>query len=255
MTGLGRGVRAIPDSLFALFFPALCRLCRQPIEKFSLVPVCADCLQAVRPYEGLECVKCGLFLRTPQVLHGTVYCGLCRREAFLFEQARSFGRYEGILRDLIQCLKYDGFRPLARPLGRHLIDAARRLATDSFDLVLPVPLHSRRQRLRGFNQSALLAAQLAKLCSMPMGSDDCVRVRDTPPQTGLRAAERRKNVAGAFHVPFPQRVRSRRVLLVDDVMTTGATANSCTRVLLEAGAEAVSVVTLARVHPGNRDVL
>ena len=107
----------------------------------------------------------------------------------------------------------------------------------------------------GFNQAALLAAQLSKIYGIPLAAEDCVRVRDTPPQTGLRAAERRKNVAGAFHVPFPQRVKSRRVLLIDDVLTTGATANSCARALLDAGAEGVWVATLARVHSRNIDVL
>ena len=189
------------------------------------------------------------------MLHQTVLCGLCRRGAFAFEQARSFGWYEGTLRGLIQSLKYDGVRPLAMPLGEHLADATAKLDSKEFDLILPVPLHSKRQRRRGFNQATLLAQQVSKCVEVPVGARDCVRVRDTPPQTGLRAAERRKNMAGAFHVPSPQRVKSRRVLLVDDVLTTGATANSCARSLLEAGAEAVWVVTLARVYPRGGDVL
>jgi ComF family protein len=250
-----KAARAVPGSLFALFFPALCRVCHQPIPLFTAVPVCTDCLQSAKPYEGLECAKCGLFLEGPTLLHGTVFCGLCRRGAFAFEQARSFGWYEGTLRTLIHCLKYDGFRPLGKPLGRHLASAARRLDAASFDLALPVPLHAKRQRRRGFNQAALLAAELAKIYGIPVAADDCVRVRDTRPQTGLRAAERRKNVARAFHVPFPQRVKSRRVLLIDDVLTTGATANSCASALLDAGAEGVWVTTLARVHSGNIDVL
>ena len=136
-----------------------------------------------------------------------------------------------------------------------MASVTRRLDARSFDLALPVPLHAKRQRRRGFNQAALLAAELSKIFGIPVAADDCVRVRDTRPQTGLRAAERRKNVARAFHVPFPQRVKSRRVLLIDDVLTTGATANSCASALLDAGAEGVWVTTLARVHSGNIDVL
>src|SRR5262249_39248630 len=154
-----------------------------------------------------------LFLNGPAPLHGTMLCGLCRREAFAFEEARSFGYYEGTLRRVIQCLKYDGYRPMAKPLARHLAEAVGRLHATSFDLMLPVPLHVKRQRHRGFNQSELLAARLSMLCAIPMAAEDCVRVRDTPPQTGLRAAERRKNVAGAFHVPSPGRVKGRRLLL------------------------------------------
>jgi ComF family protein len=250
-----RSARQVPDSLFALFFPVLCRLCQQPIESFTSAPVCQDCLQSVRPYAGLECEKCGQFLNGPAVLHGTAWCGLCRRGAFVFEKARSLGWYEGRLRDLIHLLKYDGFRPLSKPLGRILAGKLRGLESESFDLILPVPLHSNRQRRRGFNQSALLAGELSKICGIRAGSKDCVRVRDTPPQTGLRAAQRRKNVEGAFHVPRPLGVQQRRVLLVDDVLTTGATANSCARALLDAGAQGVWVVTLARVHPRNVGVL
>ncbi len=196
-----------------------------------------------------------MFLDGPAALHGTGQCGYCRRGVFVFEQARSIGWYEGNLRELIHLLKYDGFRPLSKPLGRILAGKIPEPEGAAFDLVLPVPLHSNRQRRRGFNQSALLAEELSKIYRIPAGSKDCVRVRDTPPQTGLRAAERRKNVEGAFHVPRPQGVQGRRVLLVDDVLTTGATANSCSRALLEAGAKGVWVATLARVHPRKVDVL
>jgi ComF family protein len=178
-----------------------------------------------------------------------------RRDEFAFAQARSFASYEGTLRALIQRLKYDGFRPLAKPLGRFLAEAAQRLERQSFDVLVPVPLHPRRERRRGFNQAFLLAAQVSRLRKIPLAAGDCVRVRDTPPQTGLRAAERRKNVAGAFHVPKPQRVRDCRVLLVDDVLTTGATAHACALALREAGAAGVWVATLARAHPAQVDVL
>jgi len=186
---------------------------------------------------------------------GAVQRDTDRRDEFAFAQARSFASYEGTLRALIQRLKYDGFRPLAKPLGRFLAEAARRLERQSFDVLVPVPLHPRRERGRGFNQAFLLAAQVSRLRKIPLAAGDCVRVRDTPPQTGLRAAERRKNVAGAFHVPKPQRVRGRRVLLVDDVLTTGATAHACALALRDAGAAGVWVATLARAHPAQVDVL
>ncbi len=204
-----------------------------------------------------------MFLRGAAVLQETLHCGLCLQGAFVFEQARSFGRYEGVLRSLIHHLKYDGFRPLARPLGTYLANTVQRLDAPFFDLVLPVPLHAKRQRRRGFNQAALLAAALsaelsevrAKVRGIRVSAEDCVRMRDTRPQTGLRAPERRKNVDGAFEVPRPERVHSRRLLLVDDVITTGATVNACAQALLDAGARSVSVVTLARAHPEDADVL
>ena len=245
--------RSVCDSLFTLLFPVQCRICEQPLEVFTAAPVCSDCLKSPQPYQGIECARCGRFLPNAMGLHGTPHCAACRRNAFAFEQARSFGGYEGTLRALIQRLKYSGYRPLAKPLGRFLAEAARRLEEKSFDVLVPVPLHPRRQRQRGFNQAALLAQQVSRFLNIPLGAKDCVRVRDTPPQTGLRAAERRKNVAGAFHVPEPQRVRGRRVLLIDDVLTTGATAHACAQALRAAGARGVWVGTLARAHPAQVD--
>lgn len=253
---LGRSAR---DSLFTLLFPVSCRICEQPLDVFTAAPVCPDCLEAPQPYSGTECARCGRFLGGGAALHGTPHCSMCRRGAarrdeFAFVQARSFASHEGTLRALIQRLKYDGYRPLAKPLGRFLAEAVRRLDQQSFDVLVPVPLHRRRERGRGFNQAALLAVHLSRLRNLPLAANDCVRVRDTPPQTGLRAAERRKNVAGAFHVPQPQRVRGRRVLLVDDVLTTGATAHACAQALRDAGARGVWVATLARAHPAQIDV-
>jgi competence protein ComFC len=217
--------------------------------------VCESCLAAVRGYDGAECARCGLFLSAVTTLHGSALCGLCRRKAFAFQQARSFGWYDGALREVIHCLKYDGFRPLAGTLAAHLGSAIARLEQKEFDLILPVPLHRKRERRRGFNQSALLAQHLAKRTGLPFGRKDCVRVRDTRPQTGLRAAERRKNVSGAFEVPDEKSVEDRRVLLIDDVLTTGATANACASALVAAGAAGVWVATLARVHRADLDVL
>jgi len=196
-----------------------------------------------------------MFLEDPARLHGTALCGYCRRGVFRFERARSFGYYEGALREILQHYKYRGLRPLARPLGQRLAQTLERLQGGTWDLVLPVPLHRNRERQRGFNQAGLLAEQVGKLSGIRMGGKDCVRVRDTPPQAGLRAAERRKNVKGAFAVPQPERVRGLRVLLVDDVLTTGATADACARALLEAGARGVAVLTLARARAVSPDII
>jgi ComF family protein len=260
-----RWSRAAADSLFTLLFPAVCKICEQPIEVITAVPVCPDCVNAPKAYSGPECAWCGRFLATETALHGTLHCGVCRRfkadraaaqnETFAFEQARSFASHEGTLRALVQRLKCDGYRPLAKPLGRCLARAAERLSEQSFDLIVPVPLHRKRERQRGFNQAELLAAELARLRHIPLGARDCMRVRDTPPQTGLRRAERRKNVAGAFDVPSPQRVEGKRVLLIDDVLTTGATASSCAQALRQAGAAGVWVATVARANPVQIDVL
>jgi ComF family protein len=251
---LNTAVRALADPVFALLFPSSCRLCKQPIESWTRVPICPACWLTVRPSAGVACTRCGIFLERPALLHGTAYCGVCRRNTFAFEQARSFAWYEGALRDIVVQFKYRGLHPLAKPLASYLAHALDGLDAGPWDLVLPVPLHRRRERHRGFNQAALLAAQIGRLRGIRVAKD-CVRVLDTRPQTGLRRAERRKNVKGAFAVPHPERIRGRRILLVDDVLTTGATADACARALQDAGAKGVWVITLARARAAASDVL
>lgn len=243
------------DPVFSLVFPTRCFSCDLPIKGLTRVPVCDACWDSVRPYTGVECKRCGLYLENESPLHGTGCCGLCRREAFVFQQARSFGWYEGALRKLVQGFKYNTMLPLARPLAEYLRTALLRMEETRFDLILPVPLHRNRERARGFNQARVLAAQLSKLCGVPIGEKDCVRVRDTKPQTGLRAAARRRNVAGAFAVPRMERVRRKKVLLVDDVLTTGATLNACARALTDAQAAGVWALTIARARPASADVV
>jgi ComF family protein len=255
MWPLRRALSALADPLFSLLLPATCRICQQPMESLARAPVCAACWAAARAYQGVECAQCGMFLEQPALLHGTALCALCRRGAFGFDQARSFGWYEGALREIVMQFKYSPIPPLAAPLGNRLAQALLRLDTDRFDLVLPIPLHRNRERQRGFNQAALLAARIGKLIHIRVGGKDCVRVRDTRPQTGLKRAERRANVKGAFAVPRPERIRGKRVLLIDDVLTTGATADSCARALQQAGAEGIWVLTLARARGSSTDIL
>jgi ComF family protein len=145
-------------------------------------------------------------------------------------------------------LKYRGRRRVAGQLVRALLEneAARTLAT-TCDVLVPVPLHPRRRRQRGFNQAALVARELARRTGRPSCEDALVRHRDTASQAGLSAAERRRNVAEAFAVRRPALVAGRVVTLVDDVMTTGATAFACARALHAAGAAEVRMLSLARV--------
>jgi ComF family protein len=252
---LPEAVRILAEPILSLLLPCTCRICQQPMELLSRVPVCRQCWEAVRAYEGAECAQCGMFLERAALLHGTALCALCRRGAFGFDQARSFGCYDGALRDIVALFKYQGIRPLENLLGAYLAQTLGRFNTGSFDLILPVPLHRNRERQRGFNQAGLLAARIGKLRGIAVAGRDCVRVRDTRPQTGLRRAERRKNVKGAFAVPHPERIRGLRVLLVDDVLTTGATADSCARALMDAGAKGVWVLTLARARAASADVI
>jgi ComF family protein len=170
-------------------------------------------------------------------------CALCRGNLQGFDAAYSFGAYEGALRELIHLFKYDRIRTLARPLASHLVSAFPR--EERFDAIVPMPLHWFRRWQRGFNQSALLAREIGRRCGLPV-VHAVRRRRATRPQAGLSNARRRVNVAGAFSPARGRSVRGLRVLLVDDVMTTGATASACARALKNAGASYVAVLALAR---------
>jgi competence protein ComFC len=170
-------------------------------------------------------------------------CALCRLGASGFDSAYCYGSYGGALRRLIHLFKYEGVRPLAAHFGKLMTLALP--IEQRFDLIVPMPLHWWRRWRRGYNQSMLLAKEISRRRKAPVASV-VRRRRATRPQAGLTNAKRRANVAGAFAIKRGIRLDGMRVLLVDDVMTTGATAAACARVLKRAGARQVSVVALAR---------
>jgi ComF family protein len=160
----------------------------------------------------------------------------------------SLGPFEGALRTLVHELKYRGRRRVASRLAEELLAAPGVRALLEGDAVLvPVPLHPRRRRERGFNQSELIARAIARTTGLAVAEGALVRRTDGPPQAGLSAAERRRNVAGAFAVRRRTAVAGRAVVLIDDVWTTGATALACARMLRDAGAAEVRLLAVARV--------
>lgn len=165
-----------------------------------------------------------------------------------FDRARAAVTFDGVARDLVHKLKYADRLDLARPMARLMLQAGADV-TASADLILPVPLHPLRLWRRRFNQAALLGRQLSRATGVPMRTDLLLRSRSTPSQTALGRAERRVNVAGAFALSRTAAIaiEARRILLVDDVYTTGATLDACARVLRRAGAASVDALTFARV--------
>jgi ComF family protein len=163
-----------------------------------------------------------------------------------FDNAYSYGSYEGVLRRLIQLFKYERIDTLAAPLGRFLLNGLPRDLR--FDCLVPVPLHWRRKWSRGFNQAELLARVLGRHTALPVLAKTLQRRRSTQAQAGLSDAERRANTEGAFTVPDKRRpdLSGKHVLLIDDVLTTGATLSAASRALRRAGARRVTVLTVAR---------
>jgi ComF family protein len=236
------------DPVLDLVFPAVCPACACRSDDPAHRPFCHACWSALPLDVGPGCAVCGAPFPG---LDGTLPCDACRRAPPPYAFARAVGAYRDGLRAAIHALKY-GRRPVvATPLGRLL--AARAPAAlpvpagEWAEGLVPVPLHPARLAERGFNQAELLAAPCGAGWRVPVLARALARIRPTRPQTELDADARRANVRDAFAVPRPADVAGRRLLLVDDVLTTGATAGAAARALREAGAAAVGVVILARV--------
>lgn len=237
-------IRKVYTGLFSLIFPDDCRICEKPLEDISRVPVCRACLAEPEPLAAeYFCVQCRAPFRNAFPLDEEGRCALCRRGVRGFDAAYSFGFYEGALRELIHLFKYGRVQTLAKPLGRFLAQALPR--EERFDVIVPMPLHWRKRWQRGFNQAGLLAREISRRVHIPV-THAVRRVRSTGAQAGLTNAKRRQNVSGAFRPRGKRALDGKRVLLIDDVMTTGATAASCARALKMAGARQVILLTLAR---------
>ncbi len=232
------------SSAFSLLFPDECRLCGQPLRQISRVPVCGSCLSAAEPLRAEYCcAQCLMPFANHYPLDERGLCALCRGGHSEFDSTYAFGAYEGALRELILLFKYGRVQALAPPLARLLRRAVPH--EGRFDFIVPMPLHWKRRWWRGFNQAGLLAREISRHTGVP-AMNAARRTRPTAVQAGLGRSARRRNVTGAFSVRRPEAVRGKRILLVDDVMTTGATAAACARTLKRAGAAKVSIVVLAR---------
>ena len=239
--------RQILDGLLNLVYPENCLICSAAITRQRDCGICAHCwnkavtLRIDPPW----CASCGLpfhhLLEDSESL-----CANCILNPPPFSSARSFGYYTGELSSVIQVMKFLGRRSLAEQVSSLLAAAFYRTwSREEFDYVVAVPLHPRRKRERGYNQSELLAQHLARRIALPL-YHGLKRIRSTNPQVGLSNSERIDNVQGAFRCPDSRQVSGKRVLMVDDVMTTGATVASAAQALLEAGAVRVCVLTVAR---------
>ena len=228
-----------------LVFPSFCRLCSRPLGRPGEKVVCRECWEALAPRRGPACVCCGRFF---EGAGGDHVCGRCLERVPPYTLHRSCGRYDGALRDLILLFKYGRVSALGRPLARFAAAAleAEEGLWEGADGLVPVPLHPKRKRERGFNQSQVLARELARIRGLAVVDNGLVKVRNVPPQASLEAAGREANVRGAYTVRRRARVEGRVLVLVDDVFTTGSTLGECGLVLKRAGAREVRALTLAQ---------
>jgi ComF family protein len=245
-------LRGVVAGLLHLAFPTPCHVCRRPLDLSRRSALCGDCWDALERMPPAGCDRCGWPFPAPGAARGAdrPLCQRCRETRDAFAVARAALRYRdgGVARAAILLCKHDGRLGVLRHLSTLLAqEAPADLMLRGWDAVVPVPLHWRRRWRRGFNQADILARAVGRRHGLPVERRCLARVRATPPQHG-DAAARRRNVRGAFAVRRAERIAGRRLLLVDDVFTTGATANACAAALLDAGATAVGVLTLARVE-------
>jgi ComF family protein len=238
-------VTAVLTALAELLFPPLCLTCGQILSERAGHPFCSDCYSGIRFIGAPLCPVCGI----PYPAEGSPdhACGDCLLSKRHVGAARSLGVYKSVLLDAIHAFKYGGNLALGESLGRLMADRDYpSFRIDDYSLIVPVPLHPRRLRQRGFNQSVILARQIARRHGIAMEFRALKRIVDTESQAGLKKEDRRSNIRKAFGMSGPDRVSGKHVLLVDDVYTTGSTLGECARTLLKAGAESVGALTLAR---------
>lgn len=234
----------LSDSLY----PRRCRSCGRSTgcggvmdSKYGFF--CTECASDLSPIKSPFCTVCGMPF--PDGVGFDHPCSDCLSHRTYYHSARSAAVYKGTLKDAVHLYKYIGIQAMHQLLGPLVADAAREFFPDAH-VAAAVPLHRRRLAKRGFNQSLFLAKYAAEGLSIPLSLDGLVRTRYTRPQVDLDPAEREDNVKGAFAVERPDEFKEKRVLLLDDVYTTGATVRECAKVLRKAGAEAVYVLTVAR---------
>lgn len=227
-------VRSLTNEVFDLIFPPVCINCRKVGDI-----LCQNCLTDTPWIDEPICPACGRILAAP-----AESCPICLDHPLPLQQIRAAVAFEGLIPNVVHQMKYNGFFALAQPLADMMIEAWPRWQSD-VDLVMPVPLHPQRQKKRGYNQSDLLVKRFCQRLNLPHDLQSLRRLRATPPQVGLNAAERRVNVKDAFLLTG-NGLAGRHVMLVDDVCTTGSTLSAATEVLLAAGVDRVSAYCVAR---------
>jgi ComF family protein len=260
---VARVLRSPMDALSCALLPSFCTLCGSSLPQLSSVPICDACWVEFPAHDGLMCARCGDTVDRAQagfVPEGSALCRACRLAPPPFVRAVAYGTYQGRMKDAIHALKYDRLHPAAHELGRMLAEAISQLAQEAPTdmLVVPVPLHRSKYAERGFNQARSLAQEALGFLrkshpnwSLTLASSTLMRLRATESQAGLTPRMRRMNVRGAFTVSDASAVALKHVLLIDDILTTGATARAAAQALAKAGAASVWVATLARARRAN----
>lgn len=244
---LANATNLVYDSMLALVYPQSCAVCGASIESRALGVACEKCWQQTQLFTGKEtlCWKCGLPSKgiVPEDKREQIRCRRCDDDAFT--AARACGIYEGALRASVLFLKRE--QHIGSRLIELMVKTQQQYPLSEATRIVPVPLHPEREKARGFNQAGIVARALSEATLLPLDEVSLVRTQHSNRhRAGMDWKGRRDTVADAFQVMYPTLIAGERVLLVDDVFTTGATVSSCAKTLLDAGATEVFVLTIAR---------
>ncbi len=224
-------------------FPAGCKSCGKKLGLNRESCFCESCWKEIRLIKEPSCIYCGKQLYNIN----EHFCAACTLRRLSFTDNRSAGVYEGVLKKALHEFKYKGKMSLGTPLGGLMAGYIRgNGGVEDIDLIIPVPIFEKKKDKREYNQAELLADHIGKTFALPVVKDVLIRSADTPPQYKLEVEERFKNVKGAFSVNNTIKIKWACILLIDDLLTTGATADECSKMLLGSGASQIRVFTLAR---------
>lgn len=218
-----------------LFLPSSCKVCKNPLE-YNERWVCNGCFSKIKEIKPPICNRCG----RPSKIH---LCSECQMKRRYLKRSRAYGIFEGVLKEVIHLFKYGKKVELSNVLGDLMCKALERCDWD-FEYIVPVPLHKKKEHLRTFNQTKLLADFISKKRGIPI-FHGLKKSIDTPSQVGLSYNERRTNILDCFSLKDNKKIEGKSLLLIDDVMTTGTTIEECSRTLLEGGAKEVYGLCIA----------
>lgn len=226
------------SKLLNLLFPSQCPICLERSDSFRHNPICLRCWNEIQRYKGPCCKICGV----PTPSEETITCGICLKSPQPFSQILYYGLYEGNLKKAIHLFKFGKIKRLAKPFSKLLLE----ISIPKIDIIIPVPLHLKRLRQREFNQTALIGHFISKELKIPLAIDNLIKTKETKPQSFLNRKERLVNIKGTL---FAKSIYDRDVLLIDDVITSGATIKECAKSLKKAGAKNIIVLALAHSTP------
>ncbi|MBI3813303.1 MAG: ComF family protein [Nitrospinae bacterium] len=236
------------SKILDILLPAKCLLCGGLHDK-GMENICLTCMDKIPFIKEPSCAKCGIPFEILYSIEDNpdYLCGRCRAAPPLFDRALSACRYDDTVREIVSAYKYQN-KPY---IGKDLISIVFRFLKDKIaelspELIVPVPLHIKRLKERGYDQSYILAEGVGRELNIPVSYKNLTRIRYTTPQVELSGNERLKNVKGAFSIKDEFEIKGKGILLIDDVFTTGATIRECVKVIRGAGADKVYVLTVAR---------